>query len=239
MRFFLSLLFFGFLIGVQAQERVTTVGLQFKPMLPVTYLNADQSVITSGVVDLNLNNTFGYAAGMSIRHGLTDRFAVESGLGYVRRNYSLVVDDDRLNLLDTVSYSIIGYEIPTMGLVYIQLSREIFMNAAFGFSFDFYPTDVGARSEYTEVLSLRRSWVKASLLANLGWEFRTRKSGVFYLGGSFHRPFGFTYRSRVIYDDGADLTTEFIDLSGIYLTVDLRYYFHEKAAPKNEQTKRR
>jgi hypothetical protein len=63
-------------------------------------------------------------------------------------------------------------------------------------------------------------------LATLGFEWRT-KSQIVYLGGIYHRPFNdielvmpkvelILIQRRVIYP-----------VSGNYLTIDLRYFFHE------------
>ena len=42
--------------------------------------------------------------------------------------------------------------------------------------------------EYFQHVSFRKICFK-SVLTNIGWEYRTEKSGYIYLGTSYHRPF--------------------------------------------------
>ena len=105
------------------------------------------------------------------------------------------------------------------------------VHTALGVSMDFYPSDVESIVEEGSIFIFRRNWAQFGVLGNVGVEYRTDKSGIFYLGATFHRPFN----DMAL----ADLTWTYLGpptvrrfavrtpLSGSYLTVDLRYYFHE------------
>jgi hypothetical protein len=77
---------------------------------------------------------------------------------------------------------------------------------------------------------VRKNVFQPAVIANLGWEWRTVKSGYFYIGASFHAPFSYEYVTRIRYEEG-QVTEEFYNtLSGSYLTIDFRYFFHEEPA---------
>ena len=91
-----------------------------------------------------------------------------------------------------------------------------------------YRSDVQRDLEEGRIYRYYRNWIQAGVVGNLGVEYRTEKSGTFYLGATFHRPFNdmalaeFTYYGPNFFP--YSLSTM---LDGSYLTVDLRYYFHE------------
>lgn len=237
------------LIGseIRAQKNVTTVGIQFKPMIPNRVFSATSTTVSEGTVDFAMRNSFGYAFGMVIRHGFSDTWSVEGGINYVKRNFQLSALDNGSQFQAEGDFGIVGYEMPVLALVYIRLTEQIYMNAAFGASLDFYPSDVAGRydqfpkSAADSIIlrqeSRRRSWIQAAGLANLGWEYRTEKNGYFYFGGSFHRPFGAMYTTRMRYSDPAFFSDATTPLNSSYLTLDLRYFFHEDPIKRTKKKK--
>ena len=117
------------------------------------------------------------------------------------------------------------------GLVYIRLGEHTWMNTALGVSMDFYPSDVQGLLEEGDIYVFRRNWAQAGVLGNIGVEYRTPKSGTFYLGATYHRPFNDMAQADLTWTyfgpPAVRRTTVRTNLSGSYLTVDLRYYFHE------------
>jgi len=248
MRFAFLILFLGCsLLGV-SQERVTTFGVEMKPIIPSSLFRTGQSAKTEEGIDYEVNQKVGYSFGGVMRFGLTKWLSLESGISFVRRNYSSNVFDPSFDFRDTIDYRVIGYEIPVTGLVFVQLSDQIFMNAAFGFALDMFPSDVGNANGQNDFIALgiRRgfgnenslmTWSKLGLLANVGFEFRTKESGYFYVGGSYHRPFRTIYDNFMYYtDQGGHQYESKLPLSGNYLTLDLRYFFHED--PEKKEVKR-
>jgi hypothetical protein len=74
-------------------------------------------------------------------------------------------------------------------------------------------------------------------LANHGYELRTEKKGIFYLGASYHRPFTFIYKSFMFYRKPNETISGILDLSGNYFTIDFRYFFHEDPISKGRKKK--
>lgn len=235
---YLFVLFFFLLHSATAQERVLTFGIEFKPMLPGDLFRTGTAEVSEANLDFRISNKIGYSGGMLLRYGFTKNISMESGINFVRRNYELSITDNDIDFIGQSRFAVIGYEIPTRALVYVRLAEQVYMNAAFGFSFNFYPSDVATVGEYFEHISKRNSWVQTAGVANLGWEYRTLESGTFYLGASFHRPFGNMYTSLLQYRTDTYFTEVFTTLNAAYLTFDLRYFFHEEPMKKERKEKK-
>lgn len=169
---------------------------------------------------------------MIIRHGFSDLLAFETGINYVKRKYDLRIDDGSFS--GSSQFRVIGYEIPLSLLVYIQLGEKFFMNVSMGHSLDMFASDVQSYDYYFTQRSYRKSLFQSAILANIGWEYRTEKSGYFYLGASYHRPFSFIYASKITYTGNGKNEDIITSLLGNYLTVDLRYFFYEDPKKKNK-----
>jgi hypothetical protein len=228
--FIFCLLFFISTLPLTAQHTLTTVGLQIKPIFPNSYLGTGtQSVTQNGVTfDLGLNT--GFSGGMIIRHAFSDLLAFETGINYVKRKYDLKITDGSFS--DSDQFRIIGYEIPVSFLVYIRLGEKFFMNASLGTSIDMFASDVESYDEYYFQHSYRTGFFLPAVLANLGWEYRTEKSGYFYVGASYHRPFTFIFDTRIRYEANGKYEKVAMNILGNYLTVDLRYFFYEDSRKK-------
>jgi hypothetical protein len=226
-----------------AQEDVTTFGLMVKPIIPSNILRAGDVSIKSERSNINLNMTqkVGYSFGMIIRMGITKNWTFETGLNYTKRNFSVNLVDDDLLFDDDLDFAIFGYELPFMAILNIQLGNQVFMNTAFGGSIDMYPryaNDFGDDNVFY-IYTRRQLVYQPALIANVGWEYRTNENGIWYLGGSFHRPFIAVYKATVGYvaDNYTDHSTTF--LTGNYLTIDLRYFFHEEPVKRKTREQRR
>ena len=217
-------------VGARAQMGVTTLGLQVKPVIALDLFDP-VSTATTEHVSTSVELKGGFAFGMSVRVGLTNSVSFETGLGQIQRNYDFRIANDTSLYDETGLVRYTGYEIPMTGLVYIRLGERTWMNTALGASLDFYPSDVEAVIDQGDVYIFRRNWAQAGVLGNVGVEYRTRKSGTFYLGATYHRPFNDMALADLTWKyfgpPAARTATVRTTLSGSYLTVDLRYYFHE------------
>lgn len=211
----------------RAQRGVTTLGIQIKPVLPLEFFDPLVTVerpSLSGRVEL----TGGMAFGMSVRIGLSNTFSLETGLGQITRRYSFSIANDTSGYTGGDRLRYVGYELPITGLVYIRLGQRLWMNTALGVSLDFYPSDAVRDIDEGRIYVYRQNWSQLGVLGNLGVEYRTEKSGMFYLGATYHRPFNPMAQAQLTYFGPNQFRYEMLqDLSGTYLTVDLRYYFHE------------
>ena len=227
--------------SANAQRNVTTVGLQFKPIFPVNFLGTGETTNEDLDVTFTVGLKSGFAGGMVIRRGFTDLLSLETGINYVKRKYSLKIQDG--DYVRDAKFRIIGYEIPVSLLVYIQLSEKLYMNVSMGPSLDMFASAVETFDTNFYQISLRNHVIQGALNANLGWEWRTEKSGYLYLGASYHRPFDYIYLSSTEYSKPRKLPTDpnafsQTELLGNYLTIDFRYFFHEDPEKKIKRKKK-
>lgn len=232
------LLLLGFSIQSFSQERVTTFGIQLKPIIPLGFLDTGKQEESKNNVDFSLTPNLGLNFGMVIRRGITKSVSLESGINFLSRNYDLTISDIDSNFVGTSSFKLVNYEIPVLALIYVQLGNQLFMNVAGGVSLDIYPSDISTRDDYFLNELVRLEWLRASLITNIGWEYRTDKSGYFYLGMSLHRPFGKMFNDYVNYDAYGKQEGILFKLSGNYFTVDFRYFFHEDKEKKKKKLKK-
>lgn len=229
-----------FAVNAFSQEKMNAFGIQLKPIIPLQLLDAGKQSKTKNNIEYINNPKLGMSFGMVIRLGFTKALSLETGINMLRRNYDLTINDFDSNYVSESSFSITNYEIPVLGLVYVQLNRNMFMNVAGGVSFDMYPTPLQTFNDDFYNSLGRTSWLQTSLLANVGWEYRTEKSGYWYFGASFHRPFKQIITELITYDGNGRNEKVGFHLKGNYMTLDLRYFFPAEKREKPEKvTKKR
>lgn len=225
------------LIGIHfaySQQGVITFGLQYKPILPFKILNVSDSPLEGIGLEGTISPTLGHNFGAVIRRGFTKNISLETGINYNLRNFR--VDATLDDTLDGVlNFGVVTYEIPIQGLVYVRLSEQFYMNVATGFSINFRASDVGTFSEDKNFSALGRiQIVNLAYVANIGFEYRTKKSGYFYLGATLTNPFRPLGLVQVKSEVLLNSKTALADLSGNYISVDLRYFFHENKQKKTK-----
>lgn len=223
------------------QKGVTTFGLQYKPVVPNRIIGTYEVEFNSGIFRSSMKQKLGNSYGMVVRQGLTDILSLETGLVFTQRNFGLNFEVQDSNYSESGKVRFVGYEIPFKGLVFIRLGKQFFMNTAIGASFNYFPSDVQVQipvglNEYFSNEGARLNRIQGALLADIGFEYRTRKSGYFYLGASFNLPFAPIVTFAMAYEFPPDDIVIRENVRGSYLTVDLRYYFHEK--PRSEQKRK-
>ncbi|MFN0032901.1 MAG: outer membrane beta-barrel protein [Flavobacteriales bacterium] len=227
-----------------AQQNITTLGIQFKPMVPNRFLGVASETATNSSLTVEFTPAFGYNLGMVIRRGLTKNWSLETGINLVQRNYRLRFFYPELSAPQPMQFRLIGYELPVQGMIYVRLGDKLWMNASGGFSVDLYPSNVHSYSTLRVDSNIydfyqktyRTNWMQFALLANYGFEYRTKESGYFYMGVSFHRPFADIGISEATLEDNRVPVLLQYGLNGSYLTADLRYFFHEKPEHKKKKT---
>ena len=202
-------------------------GLQLKPVIPLDYfdpLTTLEREHLKGSIELK----GGFSFGMNVRVGITNTISFETGISQIRRAYDSSVSNDTSGYSESSRVRFTGYEIPVMALVYIRLGERTWMNTALGASLDLYPSDVQRDIEAGRIYIYRYNWMRSGLLGNIGVEYRTYKSGTFYLGASYHRPFNDMALAELTYYGPQFFPYEMrAPLDGSYLTIDLRYYLHD------------
>lgn len=237
MKFPLLLLSCFVVFWVRAQERVITVGMQVKPIFSSNLFGTGPAYLTDSSVNYTFAQHWGYAAGMVIRRGYTKTLSVECGINFIARNYTLTATEG--SEISSASFRIVGYEIPLSQLVFIRLGEQLYMNASGGFCINMFPSDIFTENSELRFYAGRNLIFNPSLIANIGFEYRTPKSGYFYVGSSFNRPFTPIYRAAAEYlKNQTLLSSVFTDLRGSYLTFDVRYFFPEDPQRKKLKQKK-
>ena len=78
---------------IHAQKDIVTVGIQYKPIFSLDLLNTGAKSITANGVAFTVGLDRGFCAGIVVRRGITDTYSLESGINYVKRVYTLRMDD--------------------------------------------------------------------------------------------------------------------------------------------------
>lgn len=214
------------------QEYTAALGIQLKPLIPSELIGAGTQEVSQSDVNFSIGPASGYTFGMVIRKGITDLISIETGINYTKRNFQLTIADDSTQFSGTSTFRMINYQIPLQLLVYVKLGRQLYMNVAGGGAIAIYPSDLYTEGDYFINSLVKRRAFQPGLVANVGWEYRTSKSGSFYLGASYHRPFSYVATDYAEYRLRDGEVGGFFELSGDYLTVDLRYFFPPESTKK-------
>jgi len=238
--FLISIVFLPLLLMGQDDIEKVSFGLQFKPIIAAAYFDAGDETAEWETYSFELSPRFGQSLGMILRYNISPTFSAETGLNLVNRRYQLKIQNESITLDDFSNFTLRSYELPIQILSYVKVSRNYYLNAAFGNSFNIFASDVvsfGEENAYFFQSTSRRKKIQSALIANLGMEYRTFGNGIFYLGISFHRPWKNTARIFPEYDDDTNTfntsapggkDAKYMDISGNYMTIDLRYFFPAK-----------
>lgn len=232
--FFLLFILGGSSITILSQQGITTFGFQYKPILPVEFFNVQKLSLTNNDFSATISQQVGHNIGGVIRWNPLKRFSFESGVNYVRRNFKFTTNVNSTGSGSSGSFGIVGYEVPIKGMVLVQLDKSSYLTVSTGVATSWIASDVAAATQddlfyqvtYTKKMNL-------AFIANVGYEYRTDESGTFYIGASLNTPFEGIGLIDVHYDEYNEPKQKLTGiLLGNYLTVDLRYYFHEDKRKK-------
>lgn len=236
--FILSILLAICTVG-SAQKGVTTFGIQVKPIIPNRLIGTYEQDFNNEPFQSTVKQRMGFSGGMIVRVGLTERISLETGLNFTRRNFGLSYALPDSGYSENGKVRVISYSLPVSALVYIRLSDSWYMNTSLGAALTAFPSDVqtfigvGPNQRFQQE-GAYKSKVQGAALANVGFEYRTKSAGYWYIGASYHLPFVpiMTFAMSYEYEAGNLLAID--NIRGSYLTLDLRYFFHEK---KNTEKK--
>lgn len=234
-----TLMFGGF--SSYAQKNVTTFGLTVRPGFPNQFLGAKAIEFSDSTTFYKIDQNSGISFGGLVRHGITNRLSLETGIIYTKRNYQMSITDTTFT--GKSNFSIVGYEIPVSALVFIQLDERLWMDAGLGANLNIFPSDVTSYQDYFIQFSARKSKVNGGVMGHLGIEYRTAKSGYFYLGFVYLRSLSDIYSTLVEYYPDRDFdklptTTGRAFLGGDYLGIDFKYFFHEDPEKREKRKKK-
>ena len=148
-----------------------TAGVEVKWLQDFGLLNMDSVVLRDP--NQNFRSVYQLVDGMGfggvIRVRLSRIWNLETGLYYNRRVYRFAIQDiqppDVQNVFrDETRFRVVGYEIPIKGLVYIQLSDDVFMNVDMGVSMNFVASDVISLHRNYNVKGFKPAWLRVGVI---------------------------------------------------------------------------
>ncbi len=224
-----------FYLSCTAQSDKISFGIQYKPIIPSSYFNSSDLENKFSQYTFKLNPKYSNSYGMFIRQKITKIFYTEFGINYAARNFELNIQNDVFNIKDVTYFKIRSYELPLQLLTYIRIAELWYLNTSFGISHNILASDIYSNGEGNSNYlqnTYRKNGGYQALLTNIGIEYRTNKSGDYYLGMSLHRPWAPIAKTYPVFkidgiNNDADLENSKIDIPGNFLTFDLRYFFPE------------
>lgn len=207
-------------------------GIQFKPLFATDFITTSQLSLKGNEINANYRQKFGYSFGGTVRIGLTKIINLETGINFVQRKYDInySIHSATVQLDTSAQFGIIAYNLPINALFYIKLGKGFYANGSLGASVGILPTDVWVKNpinahERFQHEGRRVTKVFGEMNANVGFEYRAKKIGSFYLGASIAMPFRPLYNIDATYFANGYQEVLYGKISGSYITLDIRYYF--------------
>lgn len=206
-------------------------GVQVKPLIPIGLVGDRPFDMSENGFKTTISPLVGYSYGGLVRIGITDLLAIETGLNYIRRNYkaSYSVPDSNVYAQDELGY--VSFEMPVNFLVYIKLGNQMYMNVGIGASGNFNASNIKSQinpeGKHIFIFEGRRTnYFDFNANADVGFEYRTPKSGTFYLGMSGRVPFSPTLAIATEYQHGTNKEVAFGIVEGSTFSLNFKYFFH-------------
>ncbi len=223
-------------LSVQAQSSAkkekfpSYFGFQYRPVFPTRFIGDPETIMTQDEYSNTITQQMGFSFGGTVRAGITKLIAIETGINLTRRNFAVSMSIADSNVYGENNLRFLTYDIPLNTLFYVQLSEQFFMNASLGLNIAYKPTNVGILTlpggshSFTHT-GKAGAKLNFGLNANIGFEFRTEKSGFFYIGGSGLVPFTPLFNMIAQYKYQGYSNTIYADIDGSYLALDFKYFF--------------
>ena len=210
-------------------------GFQYRPLIPMSFVGDRNLELNAENFTSSISQNPGYTFGGTVRTGISDLIAIETGINFTKRNFDIAMSVPDSNLLVNDAFSFIEYDIPLNCLIYIKMAKEWFANASLGIAVRYKPSSIGRQINlqnahtfiYTGYVQYKKK-IGFDFNANIGFEYRTKNSGFFYLGGSVRVPFAPLFIIATQYKNEGNEITSYGDFNGSYLALDLKYFFPNK-----------
>lgn len=223
-----------FLCSAQAFNKLgkpNFFGFHYRLILPMQQMQSGTQKFSDSVLQTSITPQDGYTYGGMLRYGITDLISIETGLYYTQRHFQ--IQSTRTDSALTVDQRLrfVQFEIPIQGNIGIQLSRSIYANAALGAAVLYKPTSVATyvnpydKHEFKQVglVDINKK-VGFDIRTSIGFEYRNKKAGVFYLGATAFvqlQP-AFVLLSRYQYENFKQAAFGDVNASGFGL--DFKYF---------------
>jgi len=228
---------------VNGQSKTVNFGFQIEPIIPNKLFRIEEQIYNESGVVFSITPNPGVSYGGVVQFGLDDRFALETGMNYLRRSFTIDVDDNGFK--KDLTFVADNFEVPLTIIYYVRLGEKLFMGHSVGVSFQLLPSSLYSRNagdivmgnpEYElEQISVRKYWVVTAFKGSFGFEYRTEKKGYFFIGPVYHL-FNPLYNSRVNYSRNTTSVKGMkINAIGDYFGLVFRYSFPPSSILKKEE----
>ena len=220
------------LLGHSQSNRVPSYfGIHYQSIIPNNLTGQKTLSLNNESFSSQITQNIGYSLGATVRFGITELIAFETGINFAKRNFGINMELPDSNMYVSDAASFIEYNIPLNCLIYIKMTKEWYTNASLGLCVNYKPSSIGRQINpggyhsfiYDGYVDFRNK-IGVDFNGNIGFEYRSKKSGFFYLGGSVRIPFAPLLIMLTKYKyQGYDLTSSDY-VNGSYLSIDLKYY---------------
>jgi hypothetical protein len=215
-------------------------GVQLRTVIPSSFVGNPVTQVQKDGMKASLTQTLGYSFGSIVRVGLTELISLETGINFTQRRFTLQGSIADSGIFVNNDLGFIQYDVPINGLIYIKLSKRFFANASLGATAGFKPTSVATSNNvsgskffyHTGFVDKKAS---VDLNGNLGFEYRSKKSGFFYVGATVRLPTAPLFTYIATYRNQGYKVSQYGDVSGAFLGIDVRYFFKNVKALREEQ----
>lgn len=233
MRAILALLFLVVFGAYSQSSKVPSYfGIHYRSLLPNNFVGSKSVDLNAQEFSSTCIQKPGYSIGATVRAGITELIAFETGINLIHRNFNINMSVVDSNLYAESNLGFLSYDIPLNCLIYIKLSKSWYANAALGVAASYKPSTIGTINNldgnhafiHTGYVDYKKKFT-ADFNGNIGFEFRSKDAGFFYLGGSVQIPLApLFYLAGAYRYEGYELN-DIQSINGSFLSIDLKYFF--------------
>ncbi|NBV68934.1 MAG: hypothetical protein EBR74_10395 [Flavobacteriia bacterium] len=210
-------------------------GIQVKTLFPSSFIANPNTIVEKEGLSATLHQKIGYSFGATVRAGLTEFISLETGINYTQRFFDISGSIADSNVFINNQMGFIQYDIPINALIYIKMTKKWYANASLGFAAGFKPTSIATTnnlngSQFFYNTGVVQKKFSLDLNGNFGFEYRSKKAGVYYVGTSVRLPLKPLFVYVATYKNQGYKVTQYGDVAGGYLSVDFKYFFHTTRA---------
>lgn len=207
-------------------------GIHYRTVFPNSFVGSESVTLLNQEFTSTCIQKPGYSIGATVRAGITKLIAFETGINLVHRNFQLNMSVADSNQFAERELSFLSYDIPLNCLIYIKLNKSWYANASLGIAASYKPSTIGGINNtgynhsfiHTGYVDYKKKFT-ADFNGNIGFEFRTNKSGFFYLGGAVQIPLAPLFILAGMYKyEGYELVSV-ANINGSFLSLDLKFFF--------------
>ena len=122
-------IFISILSHSQSNRVPSYFGVQYQSVIPNNILGGKSMSFSNESFNSSISQKIGYAMGATVRFGITELIAFETGINFTKRNFNINMELPDSNLYVSDNASFIEYNIPLNCLIYIKMTKEWYANA--------------------------------------------------------------------------------------------------------------